>query len=83
MPRGLGRALTRQDERTVVGGMDPRGSVEARLQRRLRRHGWRLEASPASGEGPTGYRIVDEADGSPVVGDEFALDLQDVALWLE
>jgi hypothetical protein len=64
--------------------MEPRQALEAKLQRRLRRHGWRLERRTTDVEGEeTSYRIVEADDGSPVVGEHFTLDLQDVVIWLE
>ncbi len=64
--------------------MEPRQVLEAQLQRRLRKHGWRLERLPTAPPGdPAAYRIVEEDDGAPVVGENFTLDLHNVAIWLE
>ncbi len=58
---------------------------ETRLERRVRRHGWLLEkrAWPGDSDGAERYRIVDADDGSVIVGEDYSLDLDDVALWLE
>jgi hypothetical protein len=56
--------------------------AESVLQLRVRRHGWRLERSEEHTD-RGGYRIVDEDDGSIVIGEGFDLDLDDVKVWLE
>jgi hypothetical protein len=64
--------------------MEPRQALEAKLQRRLRRHGWRLERHPAAEQNDVpSYRIVEEDDGSPIIGENFTLDLEEVVIWLE
>lgn len=64
---------------------DGEDDVEAALNQRLGRHGWSLQKRPdeAGRPGEHIYCIVDDADGSIVVGAGYSLNLQDVEMWLD